>query len=95
MTPNPKNDPLGWLRATGDTSWLSTAVAAEQLGITPSRLCQLRRMGRTPAAASMRVGPRVILWAAGGPCSWAGVQSRGMPQREMRQVLPIHPQREE
>lgn len=64
MTPNPKDDPLGWLRVTSDRSWLSTAEAAEQLGITPGRLCRLRRLGHTPPGASMRVSRKVILWAA-------------------------------
>lgn len=83
MPPNPKDDPLGWLRATSDQPWLSTAEAAKQLGITPSRLCRLRRMGRTPPAASMRVSRKVILWSLAGPWprTWAASPVRQPPER--------------
>lgn len=82
MTPNPKDDPLGWLRATSDQPWLSTAEAAKQLGITPGRLCRLRRLGRTPPAASMRVSRNVILWSLAEPWprTWGQIQLGGYPK---------------
>ena len=46
--PDPSQDPLGWIKATIDDGWPTTAQAAEALGITPGRLCCLRRQGRTP-----------------------------------------------
>ena len=71
LTPNPLADPLGWLQATGDRSWLTTAQAGELLGISPARLCRLRRRGRTPSAGSLRISRQVILWSADEVERWA------------------------
>lgn len=65
MIPDPKANPLGWLQATGDRPWMTTGEAARLLGVTPERLCHLRRSQRLPPTASLKVGRRAILWASG------------------------------
>jgi hypothetical protein len=65
MLPDPKGDFFVWLRAVDDVGGrMLTKEAAELLGVTLGRLCRLRREGRTPPRASMRLSGRYILWAA-------------------------------
>jgi hypothetical protein len=72
--PSPE-DFMAWLNAIGDTGWLTTAEAAELLGVTPGRLCWLRRHGRTPPNVAVKLSHRYILWAPQELTEWAARRS--------------------
>jgi hypothetical protein len=71
MLPNPDSDFMGWMRAIGDASWVTTKDAAGLLRMTPGRLCHLRRQGRTPPNVAARLDYRNFLWAREEVASWA------------------------
>lgn len=80
MLPNPDADFFGWLRAIGDDV-VTTAEAAELLGMTPGRLCRLRRRGHTPPHIAAKLN-RWLLWAYPEVTSWAArrAASTGTPR---------------
>jgi hypothetical protein len=64
MLPHPDADVLGWLRAVDLTGgWVLTKEAAALVGITPGRLCYLRRRGRISHDATLQLSASHILWA--------------------------------
>jgi hypothetical protein len=68
--PDPHADLIGWLRAI-DYDGIGTAEAAGLMGMTPGRLCRLRRCGRTPPNIAAKVGHSLILWAYPEVTRWA------------------------
>lgn len=67
---------MAWVRATIDDCWLTTAEAAEVLGMSPARLCRLRRRGHLPPGMSAKFMRSMIVWAAEEVDRWS---ARGRP----------------
>ncbi len=79
MLPDPDLDFFAWMRAVDD-DWIATDEAAGLLGVTPGRLCYLRRRGRTPPNISAKLSRRWIVWAVDGVTAWAARRARGISQ---------------